>query len=621
MRLKMRTGRFIHFTLWIYQNKEGFLLLEIYMKLCPKCHQESPDGANFCANCGETLESKKQEVVVIITQSPSAPSKKLSRKAKYKENQDLFKAQETENEVQNKLDKEEVTSSKGKEEKENSSLDQDQKTSKDKKQEIKKDQQDPSQSKEDQKDQQEKNEKDKNQKDKDEKDQGIEKDDQKKKKEKHGFLFFKKTSFQEDENEEENEENEEEEEDQENEDSQKWMVAAISFLGLLVILLSGLLIYQGMLPQEEDSPEKVAIQEESTGDFEIAEVKENSSSQSSSEKAQTKTLANQYTEEGKRRPVRAYERGVSQEESEESSLEKETSSKTSQAKDTKNSTSSNHSTTSYQTNFVMNVRTGPSIDEDQVNQMDAGETIEIEKTQTNSDGSTWGKIAGSENWICISDSDTQYLTKINGQNESSPIASASKTSAKIDIDDLIEQAGSVWNLFDNAMLIGDSRVYGFMSYGFIPANQVKAAGGYTINNIPEFLSAVQAMQPEVIYLSFGINDMGLNIGQEEGEDGYGIVYTRQIESLLERVDAKIVVNSVIDATPAAVARSPRWDKVADFNRQIKQMCQEHNWIYVDNDSLAQGGNAPIYNADGVHLVSTFYEPWAKNMLKARYSQE
>lgn len=576
------------------------------MKLCPKCHQESLDGANFCANCGATLESKKQEVVVIITQPSSMPSKKLSRKAKYHQgihdssissSQNSLDLKEDQREGIEKIEekvskvKSESTQTKSKDESsiniQNISLEKESLSSE-------KENKDPNKKEED------------NPKDQDKKEESI--------LAKKHLSFFKK-----DKSKEEDDDEDEEEEEENEEESQKWMVAAISFLGFLVIFLSGLLIYQGMVPQDgetKETGEALALQEQSKSDFEITEIKEENSQTSSSEKAQTKTLANQYTEEGKRRPVRAYERGASEEESEESSEEKETSQNTNQNqnKEDKDSNSSGTSTSNYQTNFVMNVRTGPSIDEDQINQIEAGQIIKIEKTQKNSDGAIWGKIAGSENWICISDSDTQYLTKITSQSESSPIA-------KVNIDDLIEQAGSVWNLFEDAMLIGDSRVYGFMSYGFIPASQVKAAGGYTINNIPEFLSAVAAMQPEVIYLSFGINDMGLNIGQEEGVDGYKVVYTRQIEALLENVpNATIVVNSVIDATPAAVARSPRWDKVADFNRQIKEMCQEHDWIYVDNDPLAQNGNAPIYNADGVHLVSTFYEPWAKNMLQARYSE-
>lgn len=183
-----------------------------------------------------------------------------------------------------------------------------------------------------------------------------------------------------------------------------------------------------------------------------------------------------------------------------------------------------------------------------------------------------------------------------------------------------EGIGSVWTLFKDSIIMGDSRVYGFKSYGFLPENQVLAEAGYTINNITEYLDTIAATQPKVIYLSYGVNDMGLDIGREEGDNGYQTVYERNIKALLERSpNSKIVVNSIIDPTPAAIATAPRWDKVDDFNRQIKEMCERNGWTYVDNSSLADNGNAPIYAPDGIHFLSTFYETWAKNMLKAQYA--
>ncbi len=183
-----------------------------------------------------------------------------------------------------------------------------------------------------------------------------------------------------------------------------------------------------------------------------------------------------------------------------------------------------------------------------------------------------------------------------------------------------EGIGSVWTLFKDSIIMGDSRVYGFKSYGFLPENQVLAEAGYTINNITEYLDTITATQPKVIYLSYGVNDMGLDIGREEGDNGYQTIYERNIKAILEKSpNSKIVVNSIIDPTPAAIAAAPRWDKVDDFNRQIKEMCERNGWTYVDNSSLADNGNAPIYAPDGIHFLSTFYETWAKNMLKAQYT--
>lgn len=203
---------------------------------------------------------------------------------------------------------------------------------------------------------------------------------------------------------------------------------------------------------------------------------------------------------------------------------------------------------------------------------------------------------------------------------SSRVDERNRQDALTRFNNINEGIGSIWTLFKDSILMGDSRVYGFKSYGFLPENQVLAEAGYTIQNIPEFADTIAATQPKTIYLSYGVNDMGLDIGRDQGDNGYQTVYEQNIKELLARSpQSKIVVNSIIDPTPEAIAKSPRWDKVDDFNRQIQEMCARNGWTYVDNSALSDHGNAPIYAPDGVHFLSTFYETWAKNMVKAQYS--
>ncbi|MDE5758924.1 MAG: hypothetical protein K2H85_09990, partial [Allobaculum sp.] len=465
------------------------------MKKCPQCHQESLDEAHFCANCGASLD---------------LPLKKLSRQAKRKQveteesdgktKSSSLSTPSQDQETLSDSSQEEDSSAKSKEEKEENTASSKEKKLKNSAQKSKKEE--PSS------------------KDKDDQD-SKEKQEEKKDKESkwHSFLFQKK--------EEENEEEEDEGEEDHPEDMQRMLFIAVCFLGLLVIFLSGLLIYQDFSSNTHDEGE-VVVQNQPSLSEEILETnsiqKESSAStQSETREVSTKTFSLTH-EEGRVLPRRA---GEPREESSTQSS-KESSEEKSSTKSTKSSTTTSSSNASYQANYVMNVRSGPSIDEDQVSQIDEGETVDVDKTQKNSDGSTWGRLEGSENWVCLFDSDTEYFTEITTQSESTPVA-------KVNLDDLIAQVGgSIWNLFDDAVFIGDSRVYGFMSYGFIPSTQVLAAGGYTIQNISEYLSSVALLQPEVIYLSFGINDMGLNIGQDEGENGYAKVYTCQIEALLDR---------------------------------------------------------------------------------------
>lgn len=198
------------------------------------------------------------------------------------------------------------------------------------------------------------------------------------------------------------------------------------------------------------------------------------------------------------------------------------------------------------------------------------------------------------------------------------ISSLKKTLANREIEEtqslLDEGKIQIFDVFKDFMFLGDSRVVGFQSYGYFPVQNVMAAAGNTIMNIDEAVSTVEERQPKNIYLSYGVNDMGLNIGENEGESGYDVVYEEQIKKLLAvDPEANIYVNSIIPATPQAVAEAPRWNKVNEFNAKIKAMCEKNGWTYIDNSSLANGGNADIYQADGIHYLSDFYTVWAKNI--------
>ncbi|GJM58125.1 SGNH/GDSL hydrolase family protein [uncultured Dubosiella sp.] len=171
----------------------------------------------------------------------------------------------------------------------------------------------------------------------------------------------------------------------------------------------------------------------------------------------------------------------------------------------------------------------------------------------------------------------------------------------------------VLSAFDDYALFGDSRAYGFESYGVLDPNKVYADAGHTIRNITDQKDTIAQTKPSKLVFSYGVNDMGLDIGGNE-KDGYRKIYEAQIDALLENdPDAQVFVCSIIDVTPQAKERSPRWDKAADFNAQIRQMCEDRGWTYVDNDGL--GTDLSHYQEDGVHFTSDFTWEWARNIAK------
>lgn len=172
----------------------------------------------------------------------------------------------------------------------------------------------------------------------------------------------------------------------------------------------------------------------------------------------------------------------------------------------------------------------------------------------------------------------------------------------------------VFSLFDDYVLLGDSRVVGFYLYDFLPQSRVMAGAGYTIKNIDESLTAIKNLNPSKVYLSYGVNDIGLGLNNEAG--GYESLLTTQVKKIQKELPkATIYLNSIIAVQSQAISRNENWKQVDVYNQVIKKVCQKNGWVYIDNSALG-GDNANIYQPDGIHFTVPFYTTWAANMIAA-----
>lgn len=203
----------------------------------------------------------------------------------------------------------------------------------------------------------------------------------------------------------------------------------------------------------------------------------------------------------------------------------------------------------------------------------------------------------------------QYVTKLENKDITSVKKKVMKKRVAEKKEAIKDGDMSVYSIFDDYVFFGDSRVMGFESYDFLESSRVLADSGATIKNVSNHLEEVKSLQPSTVILSYGVNDMGMEINSEKG--GYGSVYASEVKKILDIVpDAKIYVCSIIPCTQEALENSPAWANVDKYNSELKKMCKKNHWVYVDTTSLADGGQADIYQEDGIHFLSSFYEKWA-----------
>ncbi|MBR2729039.1 MAG: hypothetical protein IKD92_04110 [Lachnospiraceae bacterium] len=177
----------------------------------------------------------------------------------------------------------------------------------------------------------------------------------------------------------------------------------------------------------------------------------------------------------------------------------------------------------------------------------------------------------------------------------------------------LEENG-VWDAFDDYVFLGDSRVVGFDVYGFLAADRVLAESGDTINAITDRLDTVRSYDPKYVFLSYGINDIGVGLWPTPEE--YADAYEDKIDALREALpDAEIYVNSILPATQYAVEGSPVWGGLPEYSEAVRRMCERKEIPFIDNDALVEErGN--LYEQDGVHFQPDFYYYWAENQLLA-----
>ncbi len=176
---------------------------------------------------------------------------------------------------------------------------------------------------------------------------------------------------------------------------------------------------------------------------------------------------------------------------------------------------------------------------------------------------------------------------------------------------------SVWSLFEDYVLLGDSRAVGFYYYGFLPESRVMAESGATILRLEEHIPDLEALRPTYLFLCYGLNDVSIGIWPtpEEYADNYAEIIAEVREAL---PDVQIYISSILPARDPAFATSSKWYEIPNYSAAVQKMCEETGCVYVDNDEISEE-YADLWQPDGIHLQPEFYSHWAANMMLEVYS--
>ncbi len=185
---------------------------------------------------------------------------------------------------------------------------------------------------------------------------------------------------------------------------------------------------------------------------------------------------------------------------------------------------------------------------------------------------------------------------------------------------------------DKAVFVGDSRIHGFSTYGYIPSDKVFALDGSNQKTILEsefvefengaggkysLLDALEMTKPEYILIGLGINGMPSLDGEE-----FLIEYQNLTDQILEVTpESKIVIMSIQPVSLAKENSAPLMsnERIDEFNGYLKSFAQINDFEYMDvSYALKNDYNAldVQYDAgDGLHFSNTAYRKLIEEMNK------
>ena len=162
--------------------------------------------------------------------------------------------------------------------------------------------------------------------------------------------------------------------------------------------------------------------------------------------------------------------------------------------------------------------------------------------------------------------------------------------------------------FASSVVMGDSITEGFSEYDVLNASSVVSKIGVHLNELDEQVQQVKELDPQVIFLAYGMNDVISTAGDT---DQFLEEYETLVDQLREEVpNAHIYVNSIFPVADSAVKKEPELAQISEYNTALKGMCDEMQVGFIDNTELVED---QYYEEDGVHFKAEFYPIWAERM--------
>ena len=166
-------------------------------------------------------------------------------------------------------------------------------------------------------------------------------------------------------------------------------------------------------------------------------------------------------------------------------------------------------------------------------------------------------------------------------------------------------AGDLVRWFEGTAIVGDSIIRQVRLFHLLDA-PVFAEGGIHLSVDLPLLDQVEAAAPSVIFLCFGMNDVGVFKDRvDRYVERYGNVIRRLQASL---PDAVIYVHAALPVTPERLAEEPKYGYLDLYNREMEKACPGLGAYFIDSRFILDA-HPEYFNVDGRHPREEYYPMW------------
>jgi len=159
--------------------------------------------------------------------------------------------------------------------------------------------------------------------------------------------------------------------------------------------------------------------------------------------------------------------------------------------------------------------------------------------------------------------------------------------------------------FDGTAIVGDSIINQVRSFGWLDA-PVFSKGGIHVRKQLDLLDDVEAAQPKVVFLCFGMNDVGVF---QEKVGTYVQRYSDIIRRLQSNIPGVIIyVHATLPVTEACVQKESKYQYIDLYNSEMEKVCPELGAYFIDSGFILKA-KPELYSSDGRHPRKYYYPLW------------